>query len=213
MKFNASNIATKEMIYEYNWMERYRYYILLKEFEIIDTEIKNAIPLVDILNTLKNKTYASTSLNEKTNYKLSHHQCSHLLLTGEAKEYIDLIFDEKLRKYKKRSLEVKAKILDEKKDIKTKFEKEIIDNIRKCEKIGYNPIAFKQMISKGIIEAVKRLLNKEGAEQHGFSELYLKRRLDLTAEAVVIKKEYRSLFTDNEIEVAKKRLSMHKYKM
>lgn len=74
-------------------------------------------------------------------------------------------------------------------------------------KYGYNAIYLLQMIGEyGGVEAAKRLLAKENVSE-GFGTLQLYDRLDLTVEAHVVKPEFASLFTPEEIAIAKRRLA------
>ena len=70
----------------------------------------------------------------------------------------------------------------------------------------YYPTAFLVMVKRhGGVQAVKRLLAAPLAE--GFTTLaYLHGRPDMTAEAFVLKSEYRELFTDEERAIAAARL-------
>jgi hypothetical protein len=62
------------------------------------------------------------------------------------------------------------------------------------------------MVSElGGLETARRLLAKPELSD-GFTELYLRDRLDLTVEAHVIKPEFRPLFTADELLVAERRL-------
>jgi hypothetical protein len=84
---------------------------------------------------------------------------------------------------------------------------------RAKKEANYNANRFLQMISEpgGGYAAAKKLIVQDGGSD-GFTNLWGLQRLDLTVEAVVIKEEYSSLFTPNEIELCKKRLSDYGYK-
>jgi len=83
--------------------------------------------------------------------------------------------------------------------------------INECHKIGYHPTGFMGMItSSGAFEAVRRLLDKhDGAS--GFTELLLKGRLDLSVEAIVLKPEWRTCFSPQELDTARRRLAEARY--
>ena len=81
---------------------------------------------------------------------------------------------------------------------------------RECH---YNANYFLGMLSDlGGVETAKRLL-ATAEPSEGFTTLYLCKRLDLTVEAHVIKSEYASLFTPEEIEIARARLKEYGYKL
>lgn len=64
--------------------------------------------------------------------------------------------------------------------------------------IGYTAIRFMQLVSqKGGLQAAKQLIAKEGGT-YGFEVLWEKKRLDLSVEALVLKPEYVTLFSDEE---------------
>jgi len=78
--------------------------------------------------------------------------------------------------------------------------------------INYTAGYFLQMLSEyGGLETARRLLAKEELSD-GFTELYLRDRLDLTVEAHVIKSEFQPLFTPAELKVAENRLRDLGYK-
>jgi len=58
----------------------------------------------------------------------------------------------------------------------------------------------------GGVEAAKSLLYTPGL-QYGFTELWKCGRLDITMEALILQQQYSSLFTDQEREIARKRLT------
>jgi hypothetical protein len=79
--------------------------------------------------------------------------------------------------------------------------------------LNYSATYFLRMVSEfGGLSAARRLLAARDLSD-GFTELYLKKRLDLTAEAQMIRPEFRVLFTPDEIAIAEKRLSDLGYKI
>ena len=71
---------------------------------------------------------------------------------------------------------------------------------------GYDARYFVGMLSTyGGLGTAKRLLATADASS-GFTALYERGRLDLIVEAFVIKPEFASLFTDDEIDIARERL-------
>lgn len=94
--------------------------------------------------------------------------------------------------------------------LEIEFQKDMIDIYRKAkEECGYNATRFLQMVSNegGLKTARKLLATAEPSD--GFTELWRNHRLDLTMENLVSKPKYRSLFTDQEIEIARERLASY----
>ena len=88
------------------------------------------------------------------------------------------------------------------------FHKDMLEIYRTAkEECGYNAVRFLQMVSNegGLQTARKLLATAEPSE--GFTELWINHLLDLTMENLVLKLKYRSLFTDQEIEIARERLT------
>ena len=71
---------------------------------------------------------------------------------------------------------------------------------------GYNAYYFRQMIIEhGGLEAAKRLLKSQGFSD-GLTRLWECGRLDISMEALVLKKRWQPLFTDEELGIAGNRL-------
>jgi hypothetical protein len=96
---------------------------------------------------------------------------------------------------------------DEMEELKQNFHQAMIDIYKTAKRdLNYTASYFIQMISElGGLETARRLLAKDELSE-GFTELYLRDRLDLTMEAHVIKPEFRPLFTPQEIAIAEQRL-------
>jgi len=96
---------------------------------------------------------------------------------------------------------------EEMEELKQKFHQSMIDIYKTAKReLNYTASYFIQMVSElGGLETARRLLTKNELSE-GFTELYLRDRLDLTVEAHVIKTEFRPLFTPQEIAIAKQRL-------
>ena len=74
---------------------------------------------------------------------------------------------------------------------------------REC---GYNATRFLQLVGeKGGLAAAKQLISKPGGTE-GFTTLWEHHRLDLSVEALVLKPEYKSLFSENEQKLCRDRL-------
>src|SRR5690349_21843032 len=71
---------------------------------------------------------------------------------------------------------------------------------------GYNARFFIDMVEeRGGYGTAAYLLNKQD-QSSGFTELYLRKRLDLTVEHLVLQLEWRQLFTMEELAIAQRRL-------
>jgi hypothetical protein len=81
------------------------------------------------------------------------------------------------------------------------------------EEWGYNATYFLDMLySYGGLETAHRLLG-DLTVQYGFTRLWECGRLDLTVEALVLKSEFVSLFSNHELEIARLRLVDYGYVM
>jgi len=77
------------------------------------------------------------------------------------------------------------------------------------EECGYNATRFLQMVANdGGLKAAKKLLATPYPSE-GFVKLWENRRLDLSMENLVLNPKYRSLFTEQEIEIARERLNTY----
>jgi polyferredoxin len=77
---------------------------------------------------------------------------------------------------------------------------------------NYNATRFLRMVSKhGGVKTAKILLATDKPSE-GYVTLWECGRLDLTVEACVVKPEFVSLFTDEELKTAKERLKAYGYK-
>lgn len=87
------------------------------------------------------------------------------------------------------------------------FQNEMLNTYKEAKKLGYKPTRFLQMIDEyGAVETAKRLLASEDNLSDGVTKLWELGRLDLSMESIVIKPEYKELFTEQEIKIAEKRL-------
>jgi len=90
--FHPKNIIPTDDIGKFHWMERFPYYIELRETEIIDAEIKNGISLLDLYRDVGTKVFpTSCGRIELKNQDITHmhFRRSHLHITQDAKDYID----------------------------------------------------------------------------------------------------------------------------
>ena len=87
------------------------------------------------------------------------------------------------------------------------FHEEMLGIYQKAKKeCGYNATRFVQMVQeKGGLSAAKQWLSND-TPQEGLLKLWELGRLDLSMEALVLRKQFRGLFTDEELTRARKRL-------
>jgi hypothetical protein len=79
-------------------------------------------------------------------------------------------------------------------------------------KIGYRPTTFRRMLADlGGVEAARRLIR--GDATYGFTKLWEKKRLDLSVEMLILKPEWRRLFTEEEHTLARKRLKAYGFSL
>jgi len=91
--------------------------------------------------------------------------------------------------------------------LQSQFQDEMLYTYREAKKLGYKPGVFLDMLaSHGAVKTAKKLLSTEDYIQEGIKRLWELKRLDLSVEASVIKAEYKELFTEDEISIARKRL-------
>jgi hypothetical protein len=86
-----------------------------------------------------------------------------------------------------------------------KFNQAMLAIYDEAKKVGVNLTQFRQMVyNLGGLEAAKRLVNSNSTD--GFAKLLLAGRSDLTVEALILKDEWKDLFTQSEIEKAQEKL-------
>lgn len=93
-------------------------------------------------------------------------------------------------------------------NLEAEFGRDMVQVYKKAkEECDYNATRYLQMVGEyGGLVTAKKLLAEDKVHD-GLTALYLYGRLDLTVEALVTKEKYQSLFTEEEIKTAKKRLS------
>jgi hypothetical protein len=92
-------------------------------------------------------------------------------------------------------------------DLAKKFDKELRRLVeRVISETAYRPERFIQMLNEhGGFQTAKILLHDKKLSE-GFVKLWELGRLDLTMEAIILKKSWRELFAEEELKIAKKRL-------
>lgn len=91
-------------------------------------------------------------------------------------------------------------------ELEAKFEEETREICRQARVIRYNPVRFEQMLSEyGALSTARRLLDSDRFHD-GFTRLWQEGRLDISLECCVLKPVFRRLFTDQQLNVARRRL-------
>ncbi len=82
-----------------------------------------------------------------------------------------------------------------------------LDFCKQCNQFGYRPRKFEHMIAdKGVVQAIREVIGTKQIPD-GFTRLWERGRLDLSAEALIIERpEFHPLFTPAELATARKRL-------
>lgn len=101
-----------------------------------------------------------------------------------------------------------------KRKIELNFKTEMMRSYKEASKLGYNATRFLNMFYEfSGVNSAKKLLAKEEYIQEGVIKLWELGRLDLSVEALVLKPEYKDLFSAGELEIAKDRLNKLDYKI
>jgi hypothetical protein len=96
-------------------------------------------------------------------------------------------------------------------DLKKAFHNDMLNIYASAKEIGYNATYFIQMISGlGGYEAAIKLIHTSKPSD-GFAKLWELKRLDLSVEAHVLKREYDYLFSDDERKLCYDRLKEYGY--
>ena len=89
-------------------------------------------------------------------------------------------------------------------DLVAAFDQAMMRIYVQAKQVGYTANRFHQMLTEhGGVETARRLLPQMS---DGFTELWRRKRLDLTVEALVLQPRWESLFSANELDVARSRL-------
>lgn len=100
---------------------------------------------------------------------------------------------------------------EENKQLQLELHKALLEAAKNAKKVGYNPHIFNQMLAtEGGYSVAKKLIHKTST---GFEKLWTLNRLNLTTEAVILQDKFRLLFSKEELEIAKTRLSNFGYKV
>jgi len=97
-------------------------------------------------------------------------------------------------------------------DIYKEFTAAMVDIYRRVVKeTGYRPTYFLQMVVETSGHEAAMHLIHAGQPSDGYTELYSRKRLDLTVEALVLQPKWNSLFTDDDRAKARKRLEDYRF--
>lgn len=82
-------------------------------------------------------------------------------------------------------------------DLATQFHQEMVNAYQTCiRELHYHPTLVLQYLGEhGAVETARWLVNLQNEESSGFTKLWEARRLDLSAEAMILKPEYAPLFS------------------
>jgi len=98
-------------------------------------------------------------------------------------------------------------------NLKAEFDAALFKVYRRAkDEAGYNATLFLKMLNdNGGLVTAKTLINASKPSD-GYTALYMRGRLDLTVEAVVVEDDkWHALFTDEELARARKRLHDYRY--
>ena len=97
-------------------------------------------------------------------------------------------------------------------DVERRFGEAMVTIYREARGIGYTPSIFLRMLNeKGALQTARQLINASQPSD-GYTRLWELRRLDLSVEAVVHDSaEWHGLFTQDELQRCKKRLTDYRY--
>lgn len=97
-------------------------------------------------------------------------------------------------------------------DTEHRFGEAMFAIYREAKELGYTPSLFIQMLNnKGPLETARQLINTSNPS-YGYTRLWELGRLDLSVEAAIHdNKEWHGLFTQNELQRCKQRLTDYGY--
>lgn len=87
-----------------------------------------------------------------------------------------------------------------------RFHAEMLALYDRCAQLGFRPVMLRRLVVlKGGVEAARQLISQPGST--GLELLMAKNRADLSMEAMMLRPEFRPLFSLTEISEATRRLS------
>lgn len=96
--------------------------------------------------------------------------------------------------------------------LEARFHQEMLIIYERAKSLcNYNATRFLKMVTdQGGIRAAKQLLNTEGISE-GLTALWECQRLDITMEALILQEPWSTLFTEQELNIARERLTQLGY--
>lgn len=100
-KFSEDNYSPDEWVKIYSWIPSHPWYVVIKDFEILDAPIRNGLMLEQVITDVGAETYVASSGQDRDYEDLMHIHCrrTHMMLTEEAEEYINEKFDELVNRF------------------------------------------------------------------------------------------------------------------
>ena len=97
--FSEENVSPKEWEETYPWIVDRPWYVIIKDFEMLNTQISNCMTLEQVVVHCGTNTYeASCGKDRNFEYVMHMHtQKIHMKLTSIASEYIHAVFDQKAK--------------------------------------------------------------------------------------------------------------------
>ena len=99
--------------------------------------------------------------------------------------------------------------------LEARFDAAMFDVYRRAKnEAGYNATIYLQMLTNdGGVRTAKTLINSSKPSD-GYTALYLRERLDLTVEALIVEdKQWHKLFTEDELKRARRRPKDYRYQV
>ena len=100
------------------------------------------------------------------------------------------------------------------KKLEREFDKAMMNIYRRAKiEAGYNATRFLQMLERHRgLQTAQILLNTPHVSD-GYTALYERKRLDLTVEVLILDDKWHPLFSDQERQIARKRLKEYRYEL
>ncbi len=99
IRVSPKDTVDTEWITKYPWMKKYKYYSVLEDFEVLKDAREKGISLYDVLGKLGTDTYVASQgeVREQNELRRAHSQKSHMRITTEARDYIETLFEKKIK--------------------------------------------------------------------------------------------------------------------
>lgn len=96
--------------------------------------------------------------------------------------------------------------------LETQFDLAMLDIYRRAkDEVAYNATRYLQMLQEHRGLGTARILLHAPKPSDGYTALWERKRLDLTVEALIIEDRWHELFSDEEREIAHRRLQDYDY--